>query len=211
MDAGFSEKIMLKLEAFGTGNLLYVRHDNRHLGRLCMLLALAPLMAGCSSGASDLFSRDAAWFARPGRLFIRNVSIDAPPLNPDTPVAAEDLVSPDGACPGMAPPPGPSDANALTDAPAAAPPELPVGGHVALGHAECDVVRGIGIAPDSVNLSTGPSGERVAVVTWTHGARPGIYTFTAGRLNSVEAAPVPVEQPKAKSRAKKKKKKAAAT
>src|SRR6185312_10861442 len=189
MDAGFSEKIMLKLEAFGTGNLLYVRHDNRRLGRLCMLLALAPLMAGCSSGASDLFSRDAAWFARPGRLFIRNVSIDAPPLNPDTPVAAEDLVSPDGACPGMAPPPGPSDANALTDAPAAAPPGLPVGGHVALGHAGCDVVAG---------------------VTWTHGARPGIYTFTAGRLNSVEAAPVPVEQPKAKSRAKKKKKKAAA-
>ena len=190
-----------------------MRRDNQHWGRLWLLLALAPLMAGCSSGASDLFSRDAEWFSRPGRLFIRNVSIDAPPLNPNTPVAAEDLVSPDGACPGMAPPPGPSDANALTDGPAGSPPAAqeppPVTGHVALGHTECDVVRGIGLAPDSVNLSSSPSGERVAVVTWTHGPRPGIYTFTAGRLNSVEAGPQPVAQPKAKPKARKKKKKAA--
>jgi hypothetical protein len=80
----------------------------------------------------------------------------------------------------------------------------PTGGSVALGHTECDVVRGIG-APDSVNLSSNQRGERVAVVTWTHGARPGIYTFTAGRLSSVERAPEPVASPKvAKPRAKRK-------
>lgn len=182
-----------------------MRRDIKEFRRLWTLLALAPLVAGCSS-ASDLMSKDAEWFSRPGRLFIRNVSIDAPPLNPNTPVTAEDLVSAEGACPGMTPPGGaPTDAQALTEGPAGAPPPMaPTGGSVALGHTECDVVRGIG-APDSVNLSSNQRGERVAVVTWTHGARPGIYTFTAGRLSSVERAPEPVASPKvAKPRAKRK-------
>jgi hypothetical protein len=75
---------------------------------------------------------------------------------------------------------------------------------VALGHTECDVVRGIG-APDSVNLTTSPHGEREAVVTWLHGPRAGIYTFDAGRLKSVERAPevaepAPVKKPKARKK-----------
>lgn len=173
--------------------------DNHHSGRLWTLLVLAPLIAGCSS-ASDLISKDAEWFSRPGRLFIRNVSIDAPPLSPNAPVAAADLVSPDGACAGM----GPGDAQALADGPAGSP-QPAMGGSVALGHSECDVVRGIG-APDSVNLSSSPGGERVAVVTWSRGSRAGIYTFTGGRLSSVErgaepVAPARVAKPKAKKKA----------
>lgn len=172
-----------------------------------VLLALAPLIAGCSGGSvgdmfqSDLLSKDAQWFSRSGRLFIRNVSIDAPPLTPNKPVTAEDLVSADGACPGMQPAPGPADANASSNPAAAAPPAS--GGTVALGHTECDVVRGIG-APESVNLSNS-GGERVAVVTWTRGPRAGIYTFTGGRLSAVERAPEPPAPPKvAKPKAKKK-------
>lgn len=153
------------------------------------LAAVAPLVAGCS-GAGDLLSKDAAWFQKPGRLFIKNISIESPPLTPDKPVGAEDFVSADGACPGMAPPPGPADANASTTAPA------PMGGTVALGHTECDVVRGIG-APSSVNLSTDASGRRVAVVTWSTGPRAGIYTFTAGRLSSIEGNPEPQPAPRA--------------
>ncbi len=66
------------------------------------------------------------------------------------------------------------------------------------------MVRGIG-APDSVNLSSSPGGERVAVVTWSRGPRAGIYTFTGGRLSSVERGVEPVAQPKvAKPKAKKK-------
>lgn len=151
----------------------------------------------------DLMSvKDAEWFSRPGRLFIRNVSIDAPPLSLSTPVAPEDLVSADGACPGMAPAGSPADANALTDGPAGAPPQSR--GSVALGHTECDVVRGIG-APDGVNISNNPGGERVAVVTWSRGPRAGIYTFTGGRLSSVERGAEPVAEPKAaKSKPKKK-------
>ena len=168
---------------------------------LLALLAAAPLIAGCS-GASDLLSKDADWFQRSGRVFIRNVSIETPPLTPSKPVTAEDLVSADGGCSGMAPAAGAAGANALADGAAGAPPQS--GGTVALGHTECDVVRGIG-APDSVNLSNNPRGDRVAVVTYTRGPRAGIYTFTAGRLSSVERGEEPAPQPKvAKPKAKKK-------
>jgi hypothetical protein len=147
------------------------------------LLLFAPLIAGCS-GASDLMSRDAEWFSRSGRLFIKNVSIDTPPLTPDKPVLAEDLVNADGVCPGMAAPASPADANAAADS-AAAGPVASTTGTVALNHTECDVVRGIGV-PANVNLSNNARGDRVAVLTYTQGQRAGIYTFTSGRLTSVE-------------------------
>lgn len=166
-----------------------MRHQKLPRSLIIALAAVAPLVAGCSGG-TDLLSKDAEWFQKPGRLFIKNISIESPPLTPDKPVAAEDLVSADGACPGMAPPPGPADANASTTEPA------PTGGTVALGHTECDVVRGIG-APSTVNLSNDAAGRRVAVVTWTTGPRAGIYTFTAGRLSSIEGNPEPQPVPKA--------------
>ena|ERR1700761_9668496 len=168
-----------------------------------MLLALAPLMAACSGGVgSDIFSRDADWFQRAGRLSISNVSISAPPLNPTSPVAAQDLVTAEGYCAGMPQPGSPDGAQALADGPAGAP--APTGGTVALGHTECDVVRGIG-QPENVNLSSNPRGERQAVITWLHGSRAGIYTFTGGRLSSIDAAPqqdAPVRPAKPKSKKK---------
>ena len=75
---------------------------------------------------------------------------------------------------------------------------------MALGHTECDVVRGIG-APDSVNLSNGPRGGRLAVVTWSRGPRAGIYTFSGGRLSSIERGPEPVAPPKVAKKPPKKK------
>ena len=167
------------------------------------LLLLGPALAGCS-GASDLLSKDADWFSRSGRMFIRSVSIETPPLTPDKPVTPDDLVSADGACPGMAPSPGTTDANALADGAAGAPRPTTTG-TVALGHTECDVVRGIG-APDNVNFSNNGRGDRVTVINYSRGQRAGIYTFTAGRLSSIERGAEPVAQPKA---AKPKKKPAA--
>ena len=180
-----------------------MRDHSSHRTPLLALLLLAPLVAGCSN-AGDIFSRDADWFSRPGRLFIRNVSIDAPPLTPNRPVTAEDLVSAEGYCPGMTPPGAPADANA-----AAGGPVPSTSGTVALGHTECDVVRGIG-APGSVNLSNNERGDRVAVVTYLQGQRAGIYTFTAGRLSSIERAPQ-AEQPPKPAKSKVAKKKPAAT
>ena len=174
------------------------------------LLVLAPAIAGCSGASnmfsSDLLSKDTEWFSRPGRLFISNVSIDAPPLTPNKPITADDLVSAEGACPGMAPPAGPAGANALTEGAAGSPPPTTTG-TVALGHTECDVVRGIG-APDNVSLSNNARGDRVAVVNYSRGQRAGIYTFTAGRLTSIERGSDPVVEPQS---AKPKKKKPAAT
>lgn len=185
-----------------------MRQSNFHPSALVLLLILAPLIGGCA-GASDMFSsdllsKDADWFARPGRVFIKNVSIDTPPLTPDKPVTPDDLISADGLCPGMAPTAGPADANALSDGTAAAPA---LRGVVALGHTECDVARGAG-TPDNVGLSTSPRGDRIAVLTYSRGPRAGIYTFTAGRLSMVERGPEPAPQPKAK---RPKPKKAAAT
>lgn len=168
----------------------------KHRALLGLLLA-APLIAGCA-GASDMFSsdllsKDADWFSRPGRVFIKNVSIETPPLTPDKPVTPDDLISADGLCPGMAPPGGPADANALSDGSAGAP--VVRSGVVALGHTECDVARGAG-APDNVSLANNPRGDRVAVLTYARGPRAGIYTFTAGRLTMVERGPEAAPQPK---------------
>lgn len=173
-----------------------MRHQKLPKSLIIALAAVAPLVAGCSG--TDLLSKDAQWFNTPSRLFIKSISIEAPPLTPDKPVTAQDLVSADGSCPGMAPAAGPADANASTSAPAS------TGGTVALGHTECDVVRGIG-APSNVNISNDGAGRRVAVVTWTTGPRAGIYTFTSGRLSSIEGNPDPgpVAKP-AKPKAKKK-------
>ena len=180
-------------------------YDRWLAGLMLALLLFAPMLAGCGATASDIFapdliSKDAEWFSRSGRLFIKNVSIDTPPLTPDKPVTAADLVSGDGACPGMASAGAPTNANALDGDPAAA--SAPAG-TVALGHTECDVVRGIG-APSSVNISNNPRGERVAVVNFSQGARAGIYTFTAGRLTSIERGAEPVAEPKAVKPKKKK-------
>jgi len=170
------------------------------------LLLFAPVLAGCGATSSDIFSsdllsKDAEWFSRSGRLFIKSVSIETPPLTPDKPVTAEDLVSADGACPGTTSAGVVANANASSDgAPAAS-------GTVALGHTECDVVRGIG-APNSVNISNNPRGERLAVINFSQGARAGIYTFTSGRLTSIERGAEPMAEPKS---VKPKKKKPAAT
>ena len=154
-------------------------------------MLLGPVLAGCA-GAPDLLSKDADWFSRSGRVFIKNVSIETPPLSQDKPVTPDELVSADGACPGMAP--SGTDANALADGTAGgAQPSR--SGAVALGHTECDVVRGIG-APDNVNLSNNARGDRVTVINYSRGQRAGIYTFTAGRLTSIERGAEPVAQPK---------------
>jgi hypothetical protein len=183
-----------------------VRNQFLHRKPLLALLLLAPVLSGCGATASDIFSsdlmsKDAEWFSRSGRLFIKSVSIETPPLTPERAVTAEDLVSTEGACPGMAAANMPTNANALSDgAPAPAPAG---GGTVALGHTECDVVRGIG-APTNVNISNNERGERLTVINFSQGARAGIYTFTAGRLSSVERGADPVTEPKAVKPKKKK-------
>lgn len=188
-----------------------------HRKALLALVLIGPLVGGCAGASmsdvfsSDLMSKDAQWFSRHGRMFIKNVSIETPPLTPDKPITPDDLVNGDGMCPGMAPAGTPADSNAMAEdakptpgAAPSAPAPAPAVGHVALGHTECDVARGIGV-PNNVSITQNPGGERVAVLTYLTGARAGIYTFTGGRLNSIERAPEPPKPAKpVHSRTKKK-------
>jgi hypothetical protein len=163
------------------------------------------MVSACSgmSGLTDSM-KDQQWFSRSDKLF-NQVSIEAPPLTPVKAVTAEDLMSQDGSCAGMAPP---AEANALADAsqPAAAGMPPAQAGGFAIGSTECAVARAAGVAPDNVNLSADPRGERLMQITYLKGPRPGAYTFKAGRLTAVERVdvpepPKPARQAKAKKRA----------
>ena len=162
-----------------------------------LLTALATALVGCGS-AGDLLNRDAEWFNRPSRIFTNATQIETPPLTEQKPIAPDDLISAEGYCSGMA---APSDANALTEtvAPAANAASAPAG--IALGRSECEVARYAGL-PDNVEISNDPRGDRTAVLTYLKGPRPGIYRFIAGRLSSVDRAPVP-ETPTKPARTKK--------
>jgi hypothetical protein len=135
----------------------------------------------------------------------------APPAPPaDRPVGsiAGDLAGPPMPA---APPPPPAPARPVTVA--AANPEALHGlqgggptltGGVALGMTECDAVRRAG-QPSDVNIGADAKGERKVVLTYLSGTRPGIYTFTAGRLQQVTRAPgQPAAEKPARKRAKKK-------
>lgn len=167
-----------------------------HVRQLAALVILAPMMAGCG-GISDFSLKDQEWFARPGKIFKGgNTTIETPPLSSSKEVTPNDLITSDGQCPGMPAPGAPADANASSEGQVAVAP-------VALGHTECDVARAINIAPDDVNLSNNARGDRVAQITWKAGPRPGAYTFTSGRLTSIERVDVPPPEKPARGAKKK--------
>jgi hypothetical protein len=156
-----------------------------------VMFIVAPALAGCGGTLSDYSLKDQEWFQRPAKIFgTKSLSLETPPLHSDKPVSPDDLITAEGACPGMAPSAPPAEANAMQNPKAeqAAAPVAPAGGPIALGHTECDVARSAGV-PNNVNISTNQHGERLVVLTYTQGSRPGIYTFTAGRLTSLEAVP----------------------
>lgn len=104
----------------------------------------------------------------------------------------------------MPTPSAPADAQASTDGGPSQTSSLAPTGAVALGHTECDVARAVGVAPDNVQLSNDAGGERVALITYTRGPRPGAYTFKSGRLTMIDRVDVP-EPVKPAAKPKKKK------
>jgi hypothetical protein len=152
------------------------------------IVAMPPLLAGC--GGMDFSMKDAEWFNRPSGMFNRNISVESPGFADNRPVADNELISADGFCAGMT---APIDANALTD-PSAPMAEAPQGSAaIAIGRTECEVARAAG-RPDNVAVSS-EGGLRVAVLTYLHGERPGVYRFTSGRLVSMERAAEPPPPP----------------
>jgi hypothetical protein len=186
--------------------------------------AAAFAVAGCKNAAGVFEDQnDGGWFSKPfvakpdwARVSTGNVS-----LGPQGPVGPEDMVSADGQCAAPAAALAQSAEANTTEAAAgggapsatqaAAAPNSGlqrlestsaplVTGGIALGMTECQAVQRAG-TPSNVAISTGDKGERKVVLTYLSGPRPGIYTFSGGRLNVVELAP---EQPKSAKPAAKK-------
>lgn len=95
------------------------------------------------------------------------------------PVADADLVDANGNCAGAVAP---------TTASGEGVPAVPTA--IALEMSECDVVKRAGIA-EKVEIGVNERRERIATLTYINGQRPGIYSFTAGRLTSMDRAPEP--------------------
>jgi len=192
--------------------------------RIAFPCAAAFAVAGCKNAAGVFEDQnDGGWFSKPfvakpdwARASTGNVT-----LGPQGPVGPEDMVSADGQCAAPAAALAQSAEANTTEAAAgggapsatqaAAAPNSGlqrlestsaplVTGGIALGMTECQAVQRAG-TPSNVAISTGEKGERKVVLTYLSGPRPGIYTFSGGRLNVVELAP---EQPKSAKPAAKK-------
>jgi hypothetical protein len=145
-----------------------------------LALALAPVIAGCSGGLSNVE------VSSPSKFFDfetpRWAFFNAPPEEKKLPeVTPADLVGPNGACsPGETPQPERA---------------------ISLEMTECEVVRLAG-APERVNIRATAANERMVVLTYSKGQRPGIYEFVGGRLKVIERAPEPVRPQRAPPRRK---------
>jgi hypothetical protein len=111
----------------------------------------------------------------------------------ERPITQADLVGPQGQCAsaGLAPSETGADGQ-----PNAAPAIAQSG--IALQMTECEVVQRAG-GPDGIEFGNN-AGERIVVLTYTGGARPGIYRFAGGRLSSIERVAEPTAAPKAQKK-----------
>jgi hypothetical protein len=117
------------------------------------------------------------------------------------PVTPNDLVDNNGGCaaPAAAPAPVQQTAAPAGQAPvAAAAPDTAslLGGGIALGMTECDVVFRAG-APSAVQIGSNPNGDRTATLSYNTGPRPGIYHFEHGQLMAMDRVAAPPPPPQA--------------
>lgn len=176
--------------------------------RVLIPLGIAVALSGC--GNIDVENQQ-AWFAKPLDLFGRKGGYTFSELQESKqrqhPITANDLVSANGVCSPrpapQVPPAAPSGQAATPPAPAGDAASL-LGGGVALGMSECDVVFRAG-QPSSVQIGKTGSGDRTAVLTYNSGPRPGIYHFERGALMVMDrvatAPPAPQAAPSAKKKA----------
>ena len=163
-------------------------------------MAVAVALSGCA----DVDTNKDSWFAKPFQFVSRNGGYSFSELQETKDRArvmgSNDIVDSNGACPAPAAQPVP----VAQPAPAAgnqpgAPPSSDgnslLGGGIALGMSECDIVNRAG-APNSVQLGQNPNGDRTAVLTFSAGPRPGIYHFERGTLMEIEGVPAPPAPPK---------------
>jgi hypothetical protein len=175
------------------------------VGALAGALVASLALGGCAN--VDMDNKD-AWFSRPFQFVSRGGGYSFSELQESRarahPITPNDLVAANGSCPPpaavqQAPAAAPA-ANQPGGAPAATDTGTLLGGGIALGMSECDVVFRAG-APNNVEIGKNPNGDRTAVMTFNSGPRPGIYHFEAGALMEVEqvqTAPAPAQTAKKK-------------
>jgi hypothetical protein len=170
-------------------------------------LAVAAALSGCGVD----FDVNQAWFSKPFQVVSQKGGYTFSELQESKdlqrPITANDLVNSNGSCPA---PPAPVPVAPQASAGAGnqpAPPVAPadagslLGGGVALGMSECDVVFRAG-QPGAVQIGQNPNGDRTAVLTFPTGPRPGIYHFRRGALVELDrvAEPAPPPQQTAKKK-----------
>lgn len=162
-----------------------VVRSNRFVVSAALVAAVA--LCGC---ANNNFDTSGAWFSKPINALSSNAGYTYSNLSDTTklerPVTATDLIDANGACPaaaGAAPPPQPQAATA--NSALSADMTSLLGGGVAIGMSECEVVGRLG-RPAGINFGKNPNGFRSAVLTYNSGERPGVYRFEAGRLTEMD-------------------------
>jgi hypothetical protein len=164
---------------------------------IVVVLATALALCGC---ANVEFENKDAWFAKPFEFVSRKGGYTFSELQDSRararPITANDLVDGNGSCPApqashQTPQQAPAAvaANQAPGVPSAVDTGSLLGGGVALGMSECDIVFRAG-SPNAVQIGKAPTGDRTAVLTFNSGPRPGIYHFAGGALTEVERGQV---------------------
>ena len=163
------------------------------------VLGMAVALSGCANSDVDLSQ---PWFTKPVDVVGKNGGYTFSELQEtkqrQRPITANALVNSNGTCAAPMAPQAPAAAPA-------APPDAAssLGGGLALGMSECDVVFRAG-QPTTVQLGTNPNGDRTAVLTYNSGPRSGVYRFERGELMQMDRAAMqaPPPQPEKKKSAK---------
>jgi hypothetical protein len=182
-----------------------------------MLAALTAAVALCGCANND-FDTSGSWFSKQMDLLGSKPGYTYSDLTDsakqERPITPNDLVDANGACPagaGAAPlaaPAAPAQppaaaANSGDKAALSADMASLIGGGVAIGMSECEVVGRLG-QPSAINFDKNPAGYRSAILTYKGGQRPGVYRFAGGRLAEMDRVEVPPAPGPVKKIAKKK-------
>ena len=196
-----------------TGMRVFVRS---YRSGVFAVLTMGFALGGC---ANNDFDTSASWFAKPFDALGNKGGYTYSSLTDTTkgqgPITANDLIDASGACP-AAPAPGAlpvqpqpvsqpqlKTANAA-DSQVSADTASLIGGGIAIGMSECEVVSRLG-RPTTINFGKNPNGYRTLILTYSSGARPGDYRFGAGRLTEMDGIAMPTPPPEPKKKIAKKK------
>jgi hypothetical protein len=165
------------------------------LGRAIRLLMFPAVLA---LGACGMPLPDFESFRAPtSDMLFRPMSVTSYREKALPPVSPDDLVDASGRCAGAFVPAAtsgdPNAPQAGVPLPDAGVPMIPSA--VSLDMSECDVVKRAGIA-QRVEIGRGDRGERKVTMTYLSGDRAGVYTFSDGRLKSMERGPDQPPEPK---------------